>query len=50
MLSSKSFAIGEKELERAAPAAGSSYAAADVAFVEQLKAGNSEAFDRLVVR
>ena len=50
MLSSKSFAIGEKELEAAAPAVGSSYAAADVAYIEQLKAGNPEAFDRLVLR
>jgi len=48
MLSSKSFAIGEKELEAAAPAAGSSYT--DIAFVEQLKSGNPEAFDRLVLR
>jgi len=50
MLSSKSFAIGEKELKTAAPAAASSYAAADVAYIDQLKAGNPEAFDRLVLR
>jgi RNA polymerase sigma-70 factor (ECF subfamily) len=50
MLSSKSFAIGEKELETVAPAAGSSYASADISFIEKLKSGDPEAFDKLVVR
>jgi len=50
MLSSKSFAIGEKELEAVAPAKGPAFAAADALFIDQLRAGNAEAFDKLVIR
>ena len=50
MLSSKSFAIGEKELEAVAPAAGSSFALADVVYIEKLRAGDADAFDKLVTR
>lgn len=48
MLSSKSFAIGEKELDAAA--SGSTFALADAAFIEKLRAGDADAFDKLVVR
>jgi RNA polymerase sigma-70 factor (ECF subfamily) len=50
MLSSKSFALGEKELEAVAPASGSAFALADAAYIEKLKAGDADAFDRLVTR
>jgi RNA polymerase sigma-70 factor (ECF subfamily) len=50
MLSSKSFAIGEKELEVVAPASGSAFAWADAEFIEKLKAGDAESFDKLVIR
>jgi RNA polymerase sigma-70 factor (ECF subfamily) len=50
MLSSKSFAIGEKELEAVAPAAGSAFAFADAAYIEKLKSGDADAFDKLVIR
>ena len=50
MLSSKSFAIGEKELEAVAPASGSAFALADAAFIEKLRVGDAEAFDKLVTR
>jgi RNA polymerase sigma-70 factor (ECF subfamily) len=50
MLSSKSFALGEKELEAVAPAAGSAFALADVAYIEKLKSGDADAFDKLVIR
>lgn len=50
MLSSKSFAIGEKELEAVAPASGSAFALADAAYIERLRLGDADAFDKLVVR
>lgn len=50
MLSSKSFAIGEKELETVAPASEQGFAIADAVFVERLRAGDADAFDKLVVR
>lgn len=50
MLSSKSFAIGEKDLETVASASGTSYTLADALFLEKLKAGDAESFDKLVVR
>lgn len=50
MLSSKSFAIGEKELEAVAPASGSAFAWADAAYIERLRAGDADAFDKLVTR
>jgi RNA polymerase sigma-70 factor (ECF subfamily) len=50
MLSSKSFALGEKELETVAPASGSTFALADAAYIERLKAGDADAFDKLVTR
>jgi RNA polymerase sigma-70 factor, ECF subfamily len=50
MLSSKSFAIGEKELETVAPASESAFGLADAVFIEQLRSGNPEAFDKLVTR
>ena len=50
MLSSKSFAIGEKELDAVASATGSTFALADAAYIEKLKAGDADAFDTLVRR
>jgi RNA polymerase sigma-70 factor (ECF subfamily) len=50
MLSSKTIAIGEKELESVAPASGSTFAIADALFIERLKAGDADAFDKLVTR
>jgi RNA polymerase sigma-70 factor (ECF subfamily) len=50
MLSSKSFALGEKELEAVAPASGSAFAIADAAYIEKLRAGDADAFDKLVTR
>ena len=50
MLSSKSFALGEKELEAVAPASGSVFALADAAYIEKLRAGDADAFDKLVTR
>jgi len=50
MLSSKSFALGEKELEEVAPASGSVFALADAAYIEKLRAGDADAFDKLITR
>jgi RNA polymerase sigma-70 factor (ECF subfamily) len=50
MLSSKSFALGERELEAVAPATGSAFALADAAYIEKLRAGDADAFDKLVTR
>ena len=50
MLTSKSIALGEKELEPVASATGSSYALADAGFIERLRAGDAEAFDKLITR
>ena len=50
MLSSKSFALDEKELERVAPATGSAYTRSDAAYVEKLRSGDADAFDKLVTR
>jgi RNA polymerase sigma-70 factor (ECF subfamily) len=50
MLTSKSIALGEKELEPITSAAGSTYASSDAGFVERLRAGNAEAFDKLITR
>lgn len=50
MLSSKSFALGEKELEAVAPASASAFALADAAYIEKLRAGDADAFDKLVTR
>jgi RNA polymerase sigma factor, sigma-70 family len=50
MLTSKSFALGEKELEAVAPAARSAFALADAAYIEKLKSGDADAFDKLVIR
>ena len=50
MLTSKSIALGEKELEPVASAAGSAYALSDVGFVERLRAGDAESFDKLITR
>ena len=50
MLSSKLFALGEKELEAVTPVTGSAFALADATYIEKLKAGDADAFDRLVTR
>ena len=50
MLSSKSFALDEKELERVASASGSTYALSDSAYIEKLRSGDADAFDKLVTR
>lgn len=50
MLSSKSFAIGERELETVVPAAGTAFARSDLVFIDRLRAGDAEAFDKLVTR
>jgi RNA polymerase sigma-70 factor (ECF subfamily) len=50
MLSSKSFALGEKEFESVASASGSTFAIADAMFIERLRLGDADAFDKLVVR
>ncbi|HYJ91920.1 MAG TPA: sigma-70 family RNA polymerase sigma factor [Pyrinomonadaceae bacterium] len=50
MLTSKSIALGEKELNPVASAAGSTFAVADVGFIESLRAGDAEAFDKLITR
>jgi RNA polymerase sigma-70 factor (ECF subfamily) len=50
MLSSKSIALGEKELQPVASAAGPTYASADAGFIERLRAGDAEAFDKLITR
>jgi RNA polymerase sigma-70 factor (ECF subfamily) len=50
MLSSKSFALGEKEFGSAASASGSTFAIADAIFIERLRLGDPEAFDKLVTR
>jgi len=49
MFSSKSFAIGEKELDAAA-SAGQGFALSDASYVERLKSGDADAFDKLVIR
>src|SRR5215813_12625191 len=51
MLTSKSIALGEKELDPVASAAESaSYALADAGFIERLRAGGAEPFDKLITR
>jgi RNA polymerase sigma-70 factor (ECF subfamily) len=50
MLTSKSIALGEKELDPVASAARSTFDQADAAFIERLQAGDAEAFDKLVTR
>jgi RNA polymerase sigma-70 factor (ECF subfamily) len=50
MLSSKSFALGEKEFESVASASGSTFAIANAIFIERLRLGDAEAFDTLVTR
>ena len=50
MLSSKSFALGEKELEVVASASGSAFASADAAYIDRLRSGDADAFDKLVIR
>src|SRR5690349_1236322 len=50
MLTSKSIALGEKEMTSTASAAGSVYALSDAGFIEKLRAGDPEAFDKLVTR
>jgi RNA polymerase sigma-70 factor (ECF subfamily) len=50
MLTSKSIALGEKELEPVASAAGLRYAFSEAGFVEKLRAGDAQAFDKLITR
>jgi len=50
MLTSKSIALGENELDPVASAATSTYAHSDAGFVEKLRSGDAEAFDKLITR
>jgi len=50
MLSSKSFAIGEKEFGSVASASGSTFAIAEAIFIERLRLGDADAFDKLITR
>ncbi|HEY2865601.1 MAG TPA: sigma-70 family RNA polymerase sigma factor [Pyrinomonadaceae bacterium] len=49
MLTSKLIALGEKELDPTASAAGS-FGPAEAGFVEMLRAGDAHAFDKLITR
>lgn len=50
MLASKSFAFDEKGLKTVAPAGGTAFAYGDEGFIESLRAGDAEAFDKLITR
>ena len=50
MLTSKSIALGEKELDPTASAVGSAFGPVEAGFVEMLRAGDANAFDKLITR
>ena len=50
MLTSKSIALGEKELDPTASAAGTTRGSIEAGFVEMLRAGDANAFDKLITR
>ena len=50
MLTSKSITLGEKELDPTASAAGATLGPVEAGFIEMLRAGDANAFDKLITR